>query len=87
MVQSLGPATKMKRRAAEPLPPRCPRCRAEGDWVASPDGGYCRCDCARGQALAMGLPAWRRQQKRARLEAEHRAKMPDGKAAAAQTFA
>lgn len=49
-----------------PLPPACDTCRLHGGLWVPTENGMSRCDCARGQALAMGLMRYR---KFARIEA------------------
>lgn len=64
-----------------PLPPACDECsRTGGLWIVDRNGGVTRCSCPRGQALAMGLPRWRREQKKAtnRQESQNAARERNG---------
>lgn len=54
MVMEAASMMKSKRKRT-PLPPACRREGCVFGWIDSPDrGGYQRCDCPRGRALAQG---------------------------------
>lgn len=52
----------MSKRKRTPLPPPCRREGCVFGWIDSPDrGGYQRCECPRGVALAMGAKYGKKQ--------------------------